>query len=99
MTMAPRRPFAVNGRGEFEADRTLIVLHAMAVDNFGVDVKVADQLTEDQLIVWLPVPTGDDAGALTADVYNHYCLDNWRRPASVQTCSKVHNGPRFIPSR
>ena len=98
-TAAARRPFAINGRGEFEANRTLIAVQAMAVDNFGVDVKVADQLTEDQLIVWLPVPTGNDAGALTADVYNHDRLDNWWHPASVQTCSKVHNGPMFIPSR
>jgi hypothetical protein len=98
-TAAARRPFAVNGRGEFEADRTLIAVHAMAVDNFGVDVKVTDQLTEDQLIVWLPVATGNDAGAMTADVHNHDCLDNWWHPASVQTCSKVHNGPMFIPSR
>jgi hypothetical protein len=98
-TAAARRPFGVNGRGEFEADSTLIAVQAMAVDNFGVDVKVADQLTEDQLIVWLPVPMGKDAGALTADVYNHDCLDNWRYPAGVQTCSKMHSGPMFIPSR
>jgi hypothetical protein len=71
----------------------------MAVDNFGVDVKVADQLTEDQLLVWLPVPMDNDAGAMTADVYNHDCLDNGWHPASVQTCSKVHSGPMFIPSR
>jgi len=76
----------------------LIALQAMAVDNLGVDVKVADQLSEDQLIAWLPVPMGNDAGAMTADVYNHDCLDDWWYPASVQTCSKVHNGPMFIPS-
>jgi hypothetical protein len=46
------------------------VLHALAVDNFGVDVKVADQLSEDQLLVWLPVPMGKNTGAMTADVYN-----------------------------
>jgi len=71
----------------------------MAVDDFRVDVKVADQLSEDQPIAWLPVPMGNDAGAMTADVYNHDGLDNWRYPASVQTCSKVHNSPLFIPSR
>jgi len=54
----------------------LIGLDALAVDNFGVYVKVADQLTEDQLLVWLPVPMGKNAGAMTADVYNHHCLDN-----------------------
>jgi hypothetical protein len=36
---------------------------------------------------------------VTADVYNRDCLDNWWYPASVQTCTKVHNGPMFIPSR
>jgi hypothetical protein len=98
-TAAARRPFAVNGRAEFEADRTLIAVHAMAVDNFGVDVKVTDQLTEDQLIVWLPGPMGNDAGAMTADVYNHDCLDNWWCATSVQRCSQVHSGPLLISSR
>jgi hypothetical protein len=98
-TADARRPFGVNGRGEFEADSTLIAVQAMAVDHFGLDVKVADQLTEDQLIVWLPVPTGNDADAMTADVYNHDCLDNGRYPAGVQTCSQVHSGSMFIPSR
>ena len=55
---------------------TLLAVDALAVDNFGVDVKVADQLSEDQPIVWLPGSTGNDAGAVTADVYNHNCLDN-----------------------
>jgi len=54
----------------------LLAVDALAVDNFGVDVKVADQLSEDQPIVWLPGSTGNDAGAVTADVYNHNCLDN-----------------------
>jgi hypothetical protein len=30
---------------------------------------------------------GNDAGAMTADVYNHNCLDNGWHPAGVQTCS------------
>jgi hypothetical protein len=50
-TAAARRPFGVNDRGEFEADSTLIAVQAMTVDNFGVDVKVADRLPEDHLIV------------------------------------------------
>jgi len=76
----------------------LIVLHALAVDDFGIDVKVPDQLTEDQLLVWLPVPMGENAGALTADVYNHYCLDNWWYATSAQASSKVHDGPMLISS-
>ncbi len=88
-----------NCRRPPEADSRLIVLHALAVDDFGVDVKVADQLTEDQLLVWLPVPMGKNAGAMTADVYNHYCLDNWWYATSAQASSKVHNGPMFISSR
>jgi hypothetical protein len=98
-TAPGRRPRGVNGRGEIEADSTLILVHALAVNNFGVDVKVADQLGEDQLIVWLPVPMGNDAGATTADVRNHNCLDNWWDATSVQTCSKVHSGPMFNSSR
>jgi hypothetical protein len=93
------RPVGVNGRGESEADSTLVAVNALAVDNFGVDVKVADHLSEDQLIVWLPGALGNDAGAVTADVYNHNCLDDWRYATSVQTCSKVHSGPMFISSR
>src|ERR1700674_146235 len=98
-TAAKRRPFGVDGRGEFEADSTLIAVQAMAVDNFDVDVKVADQLREDQLVVWLPGPMGNDAGAKTADVYNHDCLDNWWYATSVQACSQVHSGPLLSSSR
>src|SRR6202047_1310325 len=68
---ANARPLGLNGRGEFEADSTLILLDALAVDNFGVDVKVADHRMEAQPLVWLPVPMGKNAGAMTADVYNH----------------------------
>jgi hypothetical protein len=98
-TAAKRRPFGGNGRGEFEAEGTLIAVQALAVDNFDVDVKVADQLREDQLVAWLPGPMGNDAGAMTADVYNHDRLDNWWCATSVQRCSQVHGGPLLISSR
>jgi hypothetical protein len=98
-TAAACRSLGVNGRGEFEADSTLVAVNALAVDNFGVDMKVADQLNEDQPIVRLPGSMGNDAGAVTADVYNYNCLDNWWYATSVQTCSKVHSGPMFISSR
>jgi hypothetical protein len=98
-TAAACRPVGINGLGEFEADSTLLAVNALAVDNLGVDVKVADQLSEDQLIAWLPGAMSNDAGAVTADVYNHDCLDNWWYATSVQTSSKVHSGPMFISSR
>jgi hypothetical protein len=98
-TAAACRPVGVNGRGESEADSTLVAVNALAVDHFGVDVEVADQLSEDQLIAWLPGAMGNDAGAVTADVYNHNCLDNRWYATSVQACSKVHSSPLFISSR
>jgi hypothetical protein len=98
-TAAACRPLRVYGRGKFEADGTLVAVNALAVDNFGVDVKVADQLSEDQPIVWLPGSMGNDTGAATADVYNHNWLDNWWYATSVQTRRQVHSGPRFISSR
>jgi hypothetical protein len=98
-TASACRPVGVNGRGEFEADSTSVAVDALAVDNLGVDVKVADQLSEDKLIVWLPGALGNDAGAVTADVYNHNFLDNRWFATSVQACSKVHGSPLFISSR
>jgi hypothetical protein len=98
-TASACRPVGVNGPGEFEADSTSVAVDALAVDNFGVDVKVADQFSEDKLIVWLPGALGNDAGALTADVYNHNCLDNRWYATSVHACSKVHGSPLFISSR
>jgi len=90
----------VNGLGELQADGTLIAVQALAVDDFGVDVKIAaDHLGEYQLLVWLPVPAGQDAGAMTADVHNHDRLDDWCFATTLQTCSQVHGGPMFISSR
>jgi len=77
----------------------LVAVNALAVDHFGVDAKVADQLSEDQLLVWLPGSMANDAGATTADVCNHDGLDNRWYATSGQTCSKVHSGPMFISSR
>jgi hypothetical protein len=90
----------VNGLGELQADSTLIAVEALAVDHFGVDVKIAaDQLSEYQLLVWLPVPVGQHAGAMTADVHNHDRLDDWWFATTLQTCSEMHGGPMFISSR
>jgi len=98
-TAAGRRPFGVNGLGELEADSTLIAVQALAVDDFGVNVKIADHLVEYQLFVWLPVPVGDDAGPMTADVHNRDRLDNRWYATTLQTRSEVHRGPMFISSR
>src|SRR5207248_2084362 len=68
------------------------------LDGCACDIR-ADQLSEYQLLVWLPVPVGQDAGAMTADVHNHDRLDDWWFATTLQTCSEMHGGPMFISSR
>jgi hypothetical protein len=98
--IAPRRrPLGVNGSGKPEADGTLIAVQALAVDDFGVDVKIADELSEYQLLVRPPVAVGNDAGAMTADVHNHDGLNDCRYATTLQTCTEMHGGPMFISSR
>jgi hypothetical protein len=74
----------------------LIAVHALTVDDFGVNVKAAEHFSQNNLLAWLTAPASNDASAVIADVCNHNC--RWCYVTRPQTRGKVHVGATLLSS-